>query len=122
MTRVYLADAQLEERYAIRLLLDDLQLEVVGEAADWHTTLAQAPASGLDMLLVDSKLLPKESCKALAELRGFCKNTIVVVLLSPLDARQQAALSAGVDMFISKLESPEQIEEHLRTLAGSIRV
>ncbi len=44
MTRVYLADAQPEERSALRLLLLDLKMEIVGEAADWSTTLAQAPS------------------------------------------------------------------------------
>src|SRR5574341_539281 len=53
MTRVYIADARLEERSALRLLLLDLKMEVVGEAADWITTLANAPATGLDMLLID---------------------------------------------------------------------
>ena len=42
MTRVFLADAQPEEPSAPRLLLLDLNMEVVGEAADWPTTLAQA--------------------------------------------------------------------------------
>ena len=58
MTRVYLADAKPEERSALRLLLLDLKMEVVGEAADWFTTLAQAPVSRIDMLLVDWDLLP----------------------------------------------------------------
>ena len=40
MTRLFLADAQPEERSALRLLLLDLNMEVVGEAADWPTTLA----------------------------------------------------------------------------------
>ena len=49
MKRVYLADAQTEERSALRLLLLDLNLHVVGEAADWPTVLAQAPAAHPDM-------------------------------------------------------------------------
>ena len=59
MTRVYVADANREERLAFRLLLLDLKMEVVGEAADWATTLAQAPISRTDMLLIDWDLLPK---------------------------------------------------------------
>ena len=72
MTRVYLADAQLEERSALRLLLLDLNMEVVGEAADWATTLAQAPVSRADMLLVDWDLLPSSPTAALEELRKAC--------------------------------------------------
>lgn len=39
MIRVFLADAGIDERSALRLLLLDLNMEVVGEAADWPTTL-----------------------------------------------------------------------------------
>ena len=123
MTRVYLADAKSEERSALRLLLQDLKMEVVGEAGDWSTTLANAPATRLDMLLVDWDLLPPElGVQALAELRLACPNAIVVVLISHLDARQQAALSAGADAFISKGETPERVAERLRLAAASISV
>jgi len=119
MTRVYLADAQPAERSALRLLLLDLNMQIVGEAADWPTTLAQAPATHPDMLLVDWNLLPNGSGVALAELRMACQAAIVVVLISHLDARQQAALSAGADAFISKGETPDRVAERLLSAAGS---
>jgi DNA-binding NarL/FixJ family response regulator len=123
MIRVFLADAQPEERSALRLLLLDLAMEVVGEAKDWPTTLAQAPATNLDMLLVDWDLLPVDlGVQSLAELRLACPNAIVVVLISPLDARHQAAISAGADAFISKGETPERVAERLRLAAESIRM
>jgi DNA-binding NarL/FixJ family response regulator len=119
MTRVYLADAKPEERSSLRLLLLDLKMDVVGEAADWATTLANAPGTRLDMLLVEWDLLPSDlGLQALAELRAACPGAIVVVLISHLDARQQAALSAGADAFISKSETPERVAERLRAAAG----
>ena len=122
MTRVYLADTKTEERSALRLLLLDLKMEVVGEAADWETTLANAPATLLDMLLVDWDLLPDNlGVQALTQLRVACPNAIVVVLISHLDARQQAALSTGADAFISKGETPERVAERLRLAAESVR-
>ena len=120
MTRVYLADARPEERSALRLLLLDLKMEVVGEAAEWATTLANAPATRLDMLLVDWDLLPSASGAALEELRKVCPAALVIVLISHLDARQQAALSAGADAFISKGETPERVAERLRLAAASV--
>ncbi len=123
MTRVYLADAQREERSALRLLLLDLNMEVVGEAGDWPSTLAQAPATNLDMLLVDWDLLPTDlGIQSLAELRVACPSAILVVLISHLDARHQAALSAGADAFISKGETPERVADRLRAAAESIRI
>jgi DNA-binding NarL/FixJ family response regulator len=120
MTRVYLADSQPEERSALRLLLLDLKMEVVGEAADWATTLAQAPVRRTDMLLVDWGLLPGSPTAALEELRRACPAALVIVLISHLDARQQAALSAGADAFISKGEMPERVAERLRAVAASV--
>jgi DNA-binding NarL/FixJ family response regulator len=120
MTRVYLADAQPEERSALRLLLLDMNMEVVGEAADWATTLAQAPVRRADMLLVDWNLLPGAPTAALEELRRACPAALVIVLISHLDARQQAALSAGADAFISKGETPERVAERLRAVAASV--
>ena len=123
MTRVYLADALTEERSALRLMLLDLHMEVVGEAADWATALAQAPLNRTDMLLIDWALLPVNTpSTALDELRTACPAALVIVLISHLDARQQAALSAGADAFISKAETPERVAERLRAVAASIRV
>lgn len=122
MTRVYVADSLPEERSALRLLLLDLEMEVVGEASDWLTTFTLAPTSKLDMLLVDWDLLPAgRGMQALAELRQVCLNAIVVVLISHLDARKQAALSAGADIFISKSETPERVAERLRAAAKNVR-
>ena len=73
MTRVFIADALKEERSALRLVLLDLKMRVIGEAADWETTLAKAPTSGLDILLVDWDLLPDDlGVQALAKLREAC--------------------------------------------------
>jgi DNA-binding NarL/FixJ family response regulator len=127
MKRVYLADAQTEERSALRLMLLELDLQVVGEAADWPTALAQAPATHPDMVVVDWGLvangsgaaLSASSGQALAELRLACPAAVVIVLISHLDARQQAALSAGADAFISKDEMPDRVAERLRAAAGS---
>jgi DNA-binding NarL/FixJ family response regulator len=118
MTRVYLADALPEERSALRLMLLDLSMEVVGEAADWATTLVQAPVSRTDMLLIDWGLLPRLTPNmALDGLRKACP----AALVSHSDAREQAALSAGADAFISKGEMPERVAERLRAVAANVR-
>jgi DNA-binding NarL/FixJ family response regulator len=122
MTRVYLADSRPEERSALRLLLLDLKMEVVGEAAEWSTTLANAPATRPDMLLVDWDLLPNKSGAALDELRKACSVALVIVLISHLDARRQAALSAGADAFISKSETSERVAERLQLAAARLYV
>jgi DNA-binding NarL/FixJ family response regulator len=122
MTRVYIADALPEERSALRLMLLDLNMEVVGGAADWATTLAQVPVCRTDMLLIDWGLLPRLTPSvALDGLRKACHAAPVIVLISHSDAREQAALSSGADEFISKGEMPERVAERLRTVAASVR-
>ena len=121
MKRVYLADSQSDERLAFRLILQDLDMQVVGEAADWPTALAQAPATSPDMLMVDWGLVAAGSGVDLAELRMACPAAVVIVLISHLNAREQAALSAGADAFISKGEMSEQVVERLRAAVASIR-
>ena len=120
MTRVFLADGNLEERSALRLLFLDLQMEVVGEAADWPTTYAQAPICRTEMLLIDWGLLPSAPTVVLEKLRKACPDALVIVLISRLDARKQAALSAGADAFISKDETPERVAERLRIIAAGM--
>ncbi len=122
MIRVYLADALPHERAALRLLLQDLNMEVVGEAVDWPTLFSQVPITQLDMLVVDWDLLPNGSLVALTELRNACPTAIIIVLISHLDAREQAARSAGVDAFISKGETPDRVAARLLAMADSIRV
>jgi len=120
MTRVFIADAKPEERSALRLVLLDLKMKVVGEAADWAGTLAQAPVRRTDMLLIDWDMLPSSPTAALGELRLACPAALVIILISHLDARHQAALSAGADAFISKGETPERVAERLLAVAAGV--
>lgn len=120
MKRVYLADSQSDERLAFRLLLQDLKMQVVGEASDWSTVLAQAPATNPDMLMVDWDLVAAGSGADLAQLRMACPAAVVIVLISHLGAREQAALSAGADAFISKGETSDRVAERLRIAVASI--
>lgn len=122
MIRVYLAAALRTERLALRLMLLDLKLEFAGEADNWSATLAEVPIFSIDMLIVDSDLLPADApYAALDELRRLCPKALVIILISHLEARQQAAVSVGADVFISKGEMPDRIAEHLRAAAAKIR-
>ncbi len=120
MTSVLVAAPQADVRAALRLLLLDLDMGVVGEAADWPSTLALAPETRPDMLLVDWELIPLDSGNTLTQLRAACPAAVVIVLISQLDARQQAALSVGADAFISKGEMPDRVAERLRMAADRI--
>jgi len=120
MPSVFVADAKREERSALRLLLLDLKMDLAGEAADWETTVDRVPKSRADILLVDWDLLPRGPSIAIEQLRQACPAALVIVLISQLDAREQAALSSGADAFISKGETPDRVSERLRAVAASV--
>jgi DNA-binding NarL/FixJ family response regulator len=115
-----LATPQPDVRAALRLLLLDLDMVVVGEAADWPTALSLAPVTRPNLLLVDWELIAKDSGNTLSQLRAVCPTAVVIVLISQLDSRQQAAVSAGADAFISKGEMPDRVAERLRMAADQI--
>ena len=121
MKRAFLADALPDERSAFRLILQDLNMQVVGEAGDWPTVLALVPATRPDLVVVDWGLVADESGAALPKLRETCPAAMVIVLISHLDPRHQAALSAGADTFISKNETSMRVAERLREAVSSLR-
>lgn len=121
MTRVYIADAKAEERSALRLVLLDLDMDVIGQASDWPTTLKEVPLYQVDVLLIDWDMLPEPPGRALRELRKSCLSTLVIIIISYLDARHQAAFSVGADAFISKAETSDRVAEYLRSLASNSR-
>ena len=51
-----------------------------------------------------------------------CPAALIIVLISHMDARQQAAISAGADAFISKGETPERVAERLLIVAASVPI
>jgi len=120
MTRTFLAASPSTERFALRLFLMDLKMEVVGEAADWSALVAQLPLCQTDMLLVDWNLLPNPVNLALEKLRDTCLAQRVIVLIDHSIARLEAALASGGFTFIIKDEAPDLIIEHLRAAAAGL--
>jgi DNA-binding NarL/FixJ family response regulator len=120
MKRVYLANGHPDERLALRLLLADLNLELVGEAADWPSALRLAPGTFPDMVVVDWGLVAEEPGDSLKKLRSSCKASLIIVLISQLNAREQVALSTGADAFISKSETSDRIIKRLQAAIDSV--
>lgn len=118
MTRVYLADALPEERSALRLLLLDLDMEVVGEASDWSTVLAQAGPSNADMFLIDADLFPDAPSAALNDLRKARSTATIIILINHIGEYRQTALFSAPSILISKDETPERIADRLRFAAS----
>jgi DNA-binding NarL/FixJ family response regulator len=113
MVNVFLADSQSDTRSALRLMIEGLKMNVVGEANSWDSLLALVPASRPDLLLVDWNLINPNTGATLAQLRNICPDYTAIVLVSAMDASEQAARSAGVDAFISKNENIHHVTDRL---------
>jgi DNA-binding NarL/FixJ family response regulator len=122
MRCAFLADPICTERFALRLFLMGLNMDVAGEAADWPALLAQAPATRAELLLVDWGLISDGPVMALQELRYECPSAMFTVLIAHPDAEQQASLAAAGATFLCKDEPPEHLVESLRIAAGLLSI
>lgn len=114
--RVLLADDQPQVRSALRLFLEqDDVWQVVAEAANSESLLAQTQTSQPDLVLLDWELPGMSTIELLAQLRHCLPHLFVIVLSSRFEARQ-AALEAGSDAFISKSSPPRQLLATLQML------
>jgi DNA-binding NarL/FixJ family response regulator len=118
--RVLLADGDADVRRALTLLLQTaLGLHVVGEAADL-TGLAANDREQADLLLVDWPSIGPDAAQVLARLRSLSAHLRVIVLSTrPEDAA--AALAAGADAFISKVDPPQQVLATVHAVVLSVR-
>lgn len=107
--RVLLADDQAQVRSALRLLLEqEPELTVVGEAGDSNQLLTVAQATSPELVLVDWSLPGMPAGDLLCTLPEACPNLRLIALSGRPEARR-AALSAGVDAFVSKTDPPERL-------------
>lgn len=106
--RVLLADDQQKVRSALRLLIEqESAFRVVAEAQGAEEMLQQVIRYAPDIMLLDWELpgLPVDGHK-LEPLRALSPRMRVIALSGKPEAHQ-AALSEGVDYFVSKAEPPE---------------
>lgn len=117
--RVLLADGDADVRRALSLLLQTaLGLQVVGEAADL-TGLASPDQERADLLLVDWTGIAPDAAQVLARLRALSGRLRVIVLSTrPEDAA--AALAAGADAFISKVDPPRHVLATVRAVVARL--
>jgi DNA-binding NarL/FixJ family response regulator len=115
MVTFFVASLSLPERIAFRLMLEDLGMQVVGEADNWASMLSGVLASRPEAIVVDWDLLVS-SHSSLAQIRRFAPQITTVVLVSSLNARKQAAVSAGADIFICRDDTPDRVAESLRVV------
>jgi DNA-binding NarL/FixJ family response regulator len=107
--RILLADDQPKVRFAMRALLERQPgLKVVGETINAENLLAQAETVCPDLVLLDWELPGMAAADLLTVLRAACPDLYVIALSGRPEA-YRAALKAGADAFVSKVDPPERL-------------
>jgi DNA-binding NarL/FixJ family response regulator len=84
------------------------KLEVVGEVMDAGELLTRAKTDCPDLVLLDWSLQQMLAGGLVSALRKVCPDVSVVVLSEKPEARS-AALTAGADAFVTKMDPPEEL-------------
>jgi len=107
-TRTVLADRQPTVRDALRILVTQgLGMQVADEAGTLPTLQRQVRAHRPDLAIVDWDLLA-QSTSALADLRS-CSPGLRIVVVGLRPEMRHAALAAGADGFVSKMDAPDVV-------------
>jgi DNA-binding NarL/FixJ family response regulator len=107
--RVLIADDQPHVRSALLLLLrQEPDVTVVGEAGDAEQALELVAGQQPDLVLLDWELPGRGGTATLARLQA-ARPGLLVIALSGRPESRRAALAAGVDVFVSKGEPPDQL-------------
>ena len=107
-TRTILAEGQATVRDALRILVTQgLGMHVVGEAKTLQTLQRQVRAHRPDLAIVDWDLLA-QSASVLAGLRA-CSPGLRIVVVGLRPEMRPAALAAGADGFVSKVDAPRVV-------------
>ena len=116
--RVLIVDDHPLTRDALSALLAQQGFDVVGEAEDGASAIAEAAALRPDIVLLDLTMPGMDGLTALPKIREQAPESEVVVLTAS-DAEENllAAIRAGASGYLLKTEPPEQIAAFLRGVA-----
>lgn len=108
--RVLIADDAPAMRTALRGLLEDHGLPVIGEAADGLQAVTMATALQPDIVVMDIRMPGLDGIQATTRITGAHPNIRVVVYsVYDSDETQRAARQAGAAAFVPKHAPPHQV-------------
>jgi DNA-binding NarL/FixJ family response regulator len=117
--RVLLADDHELVRVALRAVLEEAGIEVVGEAAGGFDAIAMTDALRPDVLLLDMRMPDMNGVEVCRHLNGEASDVRIIVLSSFADDEDVfGALSAGAASYIMKDIAPEALVAAVRNVAS----
>ena len=120
--RVLLVDDHAVVRAGLRLFLaDQADLEVVGEADDGASAVAQAQELVPDVVLMDLRMPRLDGIEATRQIRAALPQTAVVVLTTYTDtANVGQAIAAGAIGYVPKDVPPPELAATIREAAHGV--
>lgn len=118
--RVLLVDDQVAIRQAIgRILLRDLEIEIVGEMENGRDISAIVQETTPDVILLDVRMPVRNGIEALDDLQRGTERTPPVLILTTFDDEHTVAdcLHAGAAGFILKDSAPEDLLRAVHAVA-----
>ena len=113
---VLLADKRAAVRSAVRLVLaHEPGISLIAEVETGDELLARIEAGCPDLLLLDWELPGQPLPEVLSTLRQRCPHLQVIALSGHPEVRR-LALEAGVDQFVCKANSPDQLLAAIRSV------
>ncbi|MGD2049956.1 MAG: response regulator transcription factor [Chloroflexota bacterium] len=114
--RVILADDQPKVRFALRVLLESKpEIFVISEATDAQELVGQIESGKPDMVILDWQLPGLSDIGFISALRKDQEDLFILVL-SGRPELGRAALEAGADNFLSKIDPPDGLLATVREL------
>jgi DNA-binding NarL/FixJ family response regulator len=118
--RIVLADDHAIVRQGLKLLIDNqLDMEVVGEAADGHHALEQAKASKPHVIVIDISMPGMNGLVATRTLKQLQPDVAIVALTRHDDDRYlEELLRAGASGYVLKQSDPSEFLRAIRIVAA----
>ncbi|MBP2436968.1 response regulator [Microbacterium amylolyticum] len=118
MIRVLIADDHAAVRAGVRAVLDMTDdIDVIGEASDGQSAVAQAAALEPDVVLMDIRMPGVDGIAGTAQLtdRGI---PVLILTTFAVDDYVDGALAAGAAGYLLKTAEPEDIADGVRRVAA----
>ena len=107
--RIVLADDQSKVLFALHILLErHPEFIIAGEASNANELLQLLSETKPDLIVLDWRLPGLKRIGCLSAIRA-CRPELVIIALSSRPELSQAALDAGADAFVSKIDPPERL-------------
>jgi DNA-binding NarL/FixJ family response regulator len=120
LVRVLVVDDQALVRAGFRMICEaEVDLTVVGEAADGVAAVELAARTAPDVVLMDIRMPAMDGVEACSRIVSAHEQVRVLILTTfDIDDYVYAALRAGASGFLLKDTPPEQLVEAIRVVAG----